>query len=90
VNVAAPGDVRQCKGKGMSELIPCGKEECHECERIVVRTYRELRAADYSDRDAFISAVRVLELRHPGHERSYYFRRVARALGTDGASGRSA
>jgi hypothetical protein len=67
----------------MSEPIPCGKEDCEECERIIVRTYRELRASDYSDRDAFISAVRVLELRHPGHARSYYFRRVARALGTD-------
>ena len=64
----------------MLESIPCGKDDCEECEGVVVRTYRELRAADYSDRDAFISAVRVLELRHPGHERSYYFRRVARAL----------
>jgi hypothetical protein len=70
----------------MSELIPCGKEDCEECEGVVVRTYRELRGADYSDRDAFISAVRVLELRHPGHARSYYFRRVARALGNDSLS----
>jgi hypothetical protein len=56
---------------------------CDECARIVVRTYRELRQADYSDRDAFISAVRVLELRHPGHDRGLYFRSVARALGND-------
>jgi hypothetical protein len=58
-------------------------EDCDECARIVVRTYRELRNADYSDRDAFISAVRVLELRHPGHDRWFYFRNVARALGND-------
>jgi hypothetical protein len=70
----------------MSEQIPCVKEDCDECERVVVRTYRELRAADYSDRDSFISAVRVLELRHPGHERYYYFLRVARALGSDSSS----
>jgi len=74
--------------KNMSELIPCGKEDCEECEGAVVRTYRELRVADYSDRDAFISAVRVLERCHPGHTRSYYFQRVARALGTDSPSHR--
>lgn len=70
----------------MSEVIPCEKDDCKDCERAVVRAYRELRASDYSDRDAFISAVRVLELRHPGHSRYYYFLRVARALGTDSSS----
>jgi hypothetical protein len=67
----------------MSEQNSCDTEGCVECARIVVRTYRELRNADYSDRDAFISAVRVLELRHPGHDRWFYFRNVARALGND-------
>jgi hypothetical protein len=67
----------------MSEQGPCAKEGCEECERAVVRTYRELRMADYSDRDAFMSAVHVLELRHPGHDRLFYFKSVARALGTE-------
>jgi hypothetical protein len=65
----------------MAEQLPCGEEDCAECANVVVRTYRELRMADYSDRDAFISAVRVLELRHPGHDQWFYFRNVARALG---------
>ena len=70
-------------GDDMSERVSCDTEDCVECARIVVRTYRELRNADYSDRDAFISAVHVLELRHPGQERWFYFRNVARALGND-------
>jgi len=71
----------------MSEQVNCDKEDCMECARIVVRTYRELRKADYSDRDAFISAVRVLELRHPGHDQWFYFRNVARALGDEPSAG---
>ena len=67
----------------MSESDACDVENCEECARIVVRAYRELRHADYSDRDAFISAVRVLELRHPGRDRWSYFLTVARALGND-------
>ena len=67
----------------MSDLSPCDIDDCAECASVVVRTYRELRNADYSDRDAFISAVRVLELRHPGRDRWFYFRNVARALGND-------
>jgi hypothetical protein len=67
----------------MSERIHCDKEACEGCARIIVRVYRELRESDYSDRDAFISAVRVLELRHPGHDRWFYFRNVARALGNE-------
>jgi hypothetical protein len=67
----------------MSKRIPCDQERCEECAGIIVRAYRELRKADYSDRDAFIAAVRVLELRHPGHDRSFYFRDVARALGNE-------
>lgn len=67
----------------MSEQIPCENEGCEECAAVVVRTYHELRKVDYSDRDAFMSAVRVLELRHPGHDRWFYFRNVARALGNE-------
>ena len=67
----------------MSEQFPRDCEGCVECARVVVRTYRELRQADYSDRDAFMSAVRVLELRHPGNDRWFYFRTVARALGNE-------
>jgi hypothetical protein len=71
----------------MSERVHCDEEACVECARIIVRAYRELRRADYSDRDAFISAVRVLELRHPGHDRWFYFRNVARALGEEPSAG---
>ena len=70
----------------MSERIPCDSEGCEECAGVVVRTYRELRKVDYSDRDAFMSAVRVLELRHPGHDRWFYFRNVARALGNEASA----
>jgi hypothetical protein len=37
-----------------------------ECRGIVTRVYEGLRLSGHSDRDAFASAVRVLELRHPG------------------------
>ena len=67
----------------MAEQIPCGEEDCEQCATVVVRTYRELRMASYSDRDAFMSAVRVLQLRHPGHDQWFYFRNVARALGSN-------
>ena len=50
-------------------------------DKIVSRAYRELRDKGCSDREAFLSAVRVLELRHPGHERYYYFSRLANWLG---------
>ena len=67
----------------MAERVNCDEEDCVECASIVVRTYHELRRANYSDRDAFISAVRVMELRHPGRDRWFYFRNVARALGEE-------
>jgi len=56
-------------------------EDCAECADIVTRTYSELRARGYTDKEAFLSAVRVLELRHPGSNRYEYFRRVASLLG---------
>ena len=71
------------RGKHMAERVNCDEEDCVECARIVVRTYHELRRANYSDRDAFISVVRVMELRHPGRDRWFYFRNVARALGEE-------
>lgn len=46
-----------------------------------MRAYRELRRKGESDRSAFISAVHILQLRHPGHDRGEYFLRVARWLG---------
>jgi hypothetical protein len=53
--------------------VSCEDEICTQCQGIVTRTYRELVDAGDSDRDAYLSAVRVLELRHPGHVRDYYF-----------------
>ena len=67
----------------MTGRIRCVETACTECEGIVARTYRELREAGYPDRDAFVAAVRVLELRHPGHDRQYYFLRIAQWLGSD-------
>ena len=56
------------------------ESECRDCERIVLRAYGELRRAGYSDRQAFQSAMHVLELRHPGHGRDYYRIRAARMI----------
>lgn len=52
--------------------VYCAEDNCTECRGILVRVYRELRAAGYDDPKAFQSAVRVLELRHPGHDGDYY------------------
>jgi hypothetical protein len=52
----------------------CSNDHCTECRGILVRTYRELRGAGYGDEKAFLAAVHVLELRHPGHTRDYYTR----------------
>ena len=65
----------------MSTPVPCEDKICTECESIIARTYRELRHTGYSDREAFHSAARVLELRHPGHDRYYYYFRIAQWLG---------
>jgi len=56
----------------MDELEHCLEESCTGCRSILLRVYRELRAAGYDDPKAFESAVRVLELRHPGHGREHY------------------
>jgi hypothetical protein len=64
----------------MTEDVRCVDEDCTECEAIVTRAYRDLRDKGYMDRDAFMSSVRVLEVRHPGHDRYYYFYRIANWL----------
>jgi hypothetical protein len=65
----------------VSNAVPCEDKICTECESIIARTYRELRQTGYGDREAFLAAARVLELRHPGHDRYYYFFRTAQWLG---------
>ena len=35
------------------------------CRRVIPRTYREMLAKGYSDKDAFQSAVNVYRIRHP-------------------------
>ena len=67
----------------MSAKLRCIDEECTECAAIVTRAYRELRVLGRTDREAFLSAVRVLEIRHPGEERGTYFLKVAHWLGMD-------
>jgi hypothetical protein len=52
--------------------ILCSDEVCTECCGIISRAYAELRLAGCEDRDAFASAIRVLELRHPGHDKKHY------------------
>jgi hypothetical protein len=69
--------------KNMSQHIQSAEVDCTECKGIVTRTYRELRDTGYDDRDAFLSAARVLELRHPGHDRYYYFLRIGQWLGDE-------
>jgi len=66
------------RGSGLS----CLSETCNDCEAVVTRAYRELRRKGESDRSAFISAVHILQLRHPGHDRGDYFLWVARWLGS--------
>ena len=68
-------------GETMSQLIDSAAMDCTECRGIVTRTYRELRDKGYDDHDAFFSAAHVLELRHPGHDRYYYFLRIGQWLG---------
>jgi hypothetical protein len=63
----------------MSKRIVCDERGCGECGDVIARTYREL--AERGDSDAFLFCVDLLELRHPGHERYYYFRCAARLLG---------
>jgi hypothetical protein len=58
-------------------------ENCTECRGIIARTYRELLESGESDRHAYLSAVRVLQLRHPGHDPNYYFLRVANWLASE-------
>jgi len=55
-------------------------ESCTDCRGIITRTYRELLETGESDRHAYLCAVRVLKLRHPGHDPDYYFLRVANWL----------
>ena len=55
----------------MAVRILCSDEVCRECSGIIARLYEGLRLAAYGDRDAFTSAVRVLELRHPGHDKEH-------------------
>ena len=52
--------------------VLCSDEVCTECRSIVANVYNELRRLGHGDRAAFASAVRVLELRHPGHDKEHY------------------
>ena len=65
----------------MPKRVACDERGCSECGDVIARTYRELLSNGYSDRDAFIFCVNMLELRHPGHERNYYFSCAAKLLG---------
>ena len=64
----------------------CADRLC-QCRGILLRTYSELRAAGYDDRNAFQAAAHVLTLRHPGHDRDYYSALAAKWIEaeTDGA-----
>jgi len=53
---------------------------CTECRGIITRVYEDLRLAGHGDRDAFASAVRVLELRHPGQDKEHYLSLAAEWL----------
>jgi hypothetical protein len=62
----------------------CAERLC-QCRGILLRTYKELRAAGYDDRNAFQAAIHVLTLRHPGHERDYYSGLAAQWIEADAA-----
>ena len=66
--------------KDLSDRVVCPDKDCSDCQGVIVRTYDELMDGGASDRNAYISAVRVLKLRHPGHDPNYYFLRVAQWL----------
>ena len=61
----------------MAVRILCSDEVCTECRGIITRVYEDLRRAGHNDRAAFASAVHVLELRHPGHDKGHYLNLVA-------------
>jgi len=63
----------------------CDEEPCTECRGILLRTYTELRASGCGDEHAFDAAVRVLALRHPGHDHGYYAGRAAEWIETGGS-----
>ena len=66
--------------------IHCAEDACTECERIVLRVYCELKRAGYAERQAFDSAMHVLELRHPGHSRAYYKTRTSTMIAPEQAA----
>ena len=65
----------------MSVRVVCDEKGCTECERVIVRTYGELREEKCSDGDALNFCADLLELRHPGHCWYYYPCCTARLLG---------
>ena len=67
----------------MAVRILCSDEVCTECQGIVLSVYGELRRLGRGDRDAFASAIRVLELRHPGHDRGHYIDLAAKWIAAE-------
>ena len=67
----------------MAVQILCSDEVCSECHSIVANVYNELRRLGHGDRAAFASAVHVLELRHPGHNRDHYIDLAAKWIAAE-------
>ena len=65
------------EGSKVARHILCSDEVCTDCRGIITRVYEDLRRAGDNDRAAFASAVRVLELRHPGQDKEHYVNLVA-------------
>ena len=67
----------------MAKRVACDEVGCAHCADVITRTYAELRERGDSKRDAYLFCVDLLELRHPGHEKYYYFRCAGRLLRND-------
>ena len=59
----------------------CNKRQCELCVDAVRHSYEVCLRQGSDDRRAFMASVDLLEFRHPGHERNYYFHCVAQLLG---------
>jgi hypothetical protein len=65
----------------MPRRVICDTANCTGCLDVISRTYEELLERGDDDHDAFLLCVNLLEIRYPGHERSYYASCAKRLLG---------
>lgn len=59
----------------------CNRGQCVLCADSLRHNYGLCISQGTDDRQAFMASVDLLEQRHPGHDRNYYFHCVAQLLG---------